>query len=58
MDSDRAMQIIGSSETIDVLYNNAPVWLQGVNGHIAKVKFIGSDKDGEVPVRDLVEGGK
>jgi H-type small acid-soluble spore protein len=54
MDTKSAMNIINSSDEIKVLYNGSPVWIQGVNGDIAKVKFMGKDGEGEVPVHDLI----
>ncbi|MCX7920532.1 MAG: H-type small acid-soluble spore protein [Clostridia bacterium] len=55
MDTESAMEIIGSPSEIRVLYNNDPVWIQGVNGDIARVKFLETGAEGEVPVHDLVE---
>jgi len=55
MDTQSAMDIIGSKYEIKVLYDGSPVWIQGVNGDIARVKFLETGGEGEVPVHDLIK---
>lgn len=55
MDTKRVMEIISSREPIGVTYHGSPVWIQGINGDIARVRFTGSDDQGEVPVHELSE---
>ena len=54
MDIDMAMRIVKSRDKINVNYNGSPVWIQGINGPIAKVKFLNTGREDEVPVSDLV----
>lgn len=56
MDAREAMQVINSRDKIEVLYNGSPVWLQSVNASTAKVKFMDSGSEGEVPVNKLIRG--
>lgn len=55
LDTQSAMNIVNSPKEIKVLYQGSPVWIQGINGDVAKVKFMGSDREGEVPVNALVK---
>ncbi len=54
MDVDMTMQILDSPEKIDVLYENSPVWILSVKGNKAKVRFLETGKESEVPVSGLV----
>jgi len=59
MDVQRAQQIINSQETIDVLHNGSPVWIEGVTPgkNTAKVRSLhGKETTQEVPVTELIEG--
>ena len=40
MDLERVHFILDNKEKSDVFYQERPVWIQGVNNHIAKVGFI------------------
>lgn len=56
LDSTRAKQILNSNETIEVLYNDSPVWIENVmDNNVARVRFLDSDKTQELPVYELVE---
>lgn len=56
MDSTRAKQILNSNETIEVLYNNSPVWIENVmDNNVARVSFLDTHRKEEVPVYKLVE---
>lgn len=56
MDSNRAKQILNSSENIDVLYNGSPVWLENVkDNNMVEVTYLDTHKKEDVPVYKLVE---
>jgi len=56
MDSQRVREIMSSQEEINVTYNSKQVWIEGLNGDIAEIREIDSDKTFKVPVRELWEG--
>ena len=59
MDIQRAQQIINSRETIDVLHNGLPVWIEGVTPgkNTARIRNLkGTETTREVPVAELIEG--
>lgn len=57
MEVNRAREIIKAEETIRVLHNGVPVWIESLNGGTALVKPLGRARGTvEVPVADLVEG--
>ncbi|WP_027365790.1 H-type small acid-soluble spore protein [Desulfotruncus alcoholivorax] len=59
MDVQRVQQIINSRETIEVLHNGTPVWIEGVTPgkNIAKIRSLqGKEATREVPVTELIEG--
>jgi H-type small acid-soluble spore protein len=53
LDTQSAIQIVNSPNEIKVLYQGAPVWIQGVNGSIARIKFLEGDRVDEVSVHEL-----
>ncbi|MEW5763154.1 MAG: H-type small acid-soluble spore protein [Bacillota bacterium] len=58
MDFTRAQQIIAADETIEVLLNGTPVWIESLdaaNG-MATVRPLNGKRVLEVPVARLVEG--
>lgn len=58
MDFERARQIIISDETIEVLYDGSPVWIESLNpeNKTARIKPLkGGGSAREVPVAQLVE---
>jgi len=55
MDTQSAMQIIKSSNEIKVLYKGSPIWIQGVNGDIARIKSLDTGTESEVPVNSLIK---
>lgn len=58
MDINRALQIIGSEDTIEVLHQGLPVWIEDINreNNTAAVKNInGKEMIKKVPVEELVE---
>ena len=40
MNFNRVQDILNNKEKVDIFYNERPVWIQGVNNHIAKIGFI------------------
>ena len=55
MDLNRIHSILNNKEKIDVLYNERPVWIQGVNENIAKVGFVDTFEERDVFIEDLYE---
>jgi H-type small acid-soluble spore protein len=56
LDSERAKQILNSTEAIQVLYQGSPVWLESIGeNNVAKATRLDSDEVIEVPVYLLVE---
>jgi small acid-soluble spore protein H (minor) len=56
MDTERAKEIIQSTDNIEVLFDGTPVWLESVNtNNTADVTYIDTHKKQEVPVYKLVE---
>ncbi|MBO8127924.1 MAG: H-type small acid-soluble spore protein [Peptococcaceae bacterium] len=59
MDFKRAQEIVNSEETIEVLNNGVPVWIENLNPakNTATVRPLeGPEIVREVPVTELVEG--
>ena len=55
MDLNRIHSILNNKEKTDILYNERPVWIQGVNKNIAKVGFIDTFEEKDVFIQDLYE---
>ena len=55
MDLKRVHYILDNKEKSDIFYNERPVWIQGVNQHVAKVGFIDKFKKKDVYIEDLYE---
>ncbi|HOC08373.1 MAG: H-type small acid-soluble spore protein [Clostridiales bacterium] len=60
MQAKRASEIINSPDTIEVLYNNTPVWINSVdeNKQVAGIKLLETGSVLQVPVSELRETGK
>lgn len=58
MDAESAKRIIESKGIIEVLYNGSPVWIQDVNADTARIKFLDSNEERDVMVKELVEADK
>lgn len=58
MDLKRAKQIMESRDTIRVLYERKPVWIESLNeiDNTAQISFTGSSGEEIVSVNKLVEG--
>jgi small acid-soluble spore protein H (minor) len=57
MEAKRANEIIKTTKEVEVHYNNNPVWIKRVDveASIARVKFLGSSEEIDVPVSKLHE---
>ena len=55
MDKKRLNEIITNKEIKDIYYNDEPVWVQEVNGDMAKVGFINSANTRDIYINDLYE---
>jgi H-type small acid-soluble spore protein len=57
MDTERAYQIIKSPDSIEVKYNNNPVWIDYIDRskEMAAVRLLDSNERLEVPVSQLEE---
>ena len=47
--------ILNNDEKVDIFYDERPVWIQGINEHIAKVGFIDNFEERDVFIEDLYE---
>lgn len=55
MDLNRVYSILNNDEKFEVLYNDRPVWIQGVNENVAKVGFVDNFEEKDVFIEDLYE---
>lgn len=56
MDAARAKQILSSSETIQVLFQGQPVWIDALHAdQFAEVSFMDSKERRQVPINKLEE---
>ena len=55
MTGKRLNAILKSKEISEIYYDERPVWVQEVNGNIATVGFINSDKPQDLYVEELNE---
>lgn len=56
MDLERIHSILNNKEKVDVLYNERPVWIQGLdNNNTAKIGFIDTFEEKDVFIEDLYE---
>ena len=58
MDEIRAEQIYNAPETIEVLYEGKPIWIEEINGSKAKIQIIGADKTINAPISELEDTGR
>lgn len=59
MNYDRAKEILHSDDTIEVLYNNKPVWIHDVDSANKIAKVTDSEQNKlDVSIEELKEGGK
>ncbi|KRQ87630.1 Small, acid-soluble spore protein H [Caloramator mitchellensis] len=60
MDKNRAKQILNSTNTVEVQYENKPVWIEDVDGpsNVAKVRRLDNGMHLTVSVNDLHETGR
>lgn len=55
MNMKRAFEIVNNREICDVYYEKHPVWIQEVQNNVAKIGFLNSMEEQEVPLEDLYE---
>ena len=55
MKFNRVQDVLNNKEKVDIFYDERPVWIQGVNNHIAKVGFIDNFEEKDVFIDDLYE---
>ncbi len=55
MDNKRAQEIIDSLGVIEVLLRGRPVWIEGLDGELARVRFLDDSHNLKVPVGELQE---
>lgn len=55
MDRQRAVEVVDSLGVIEVLHKGLPVWIEEVDGDIARVKYLKTQQHAQVPVEELVE---
>lgn len=57
MNYSRAKEILNSENTIEVLYNNTPIWINNLNPDNNMASITDTDKNNiEVSVEELEEG--
>ncbi len=56
MDSRRVKEILASDDSIEVNYNGSPVWIESLEGELAKVRSLNSPEHFVVTVKELIEG--
>ena len=56
---ERAAEILSSPNTVEVVYNNMPVWIDNVDEsrHTASIRLMETGNRIEVPVDELSESG-
>lgn len=55
MNLERVHAILNNKEKSDIFYDERPVWIQGVDNHIAKVGFVDNFEERDVFIEDLYE---
>ncbi|NLB19172.1 MAG: small, acid-soluble spore protein, H family [Syntrophomonadaceae bacterium] len=55
MELNRLADLMESSDTMQILHNQSPIWIESLNGSTATIKYLNSNQTAEVPVAELVE---
>ena len=55
MNIDRMNYILNNDTKFDIYYDDRPVWIQEINGNIAKVGFADNFEERDVYIEDLYE---
>jgi small acid-soluble spore protein H (minor) len=57
---ERAAEILSSPNTVEVVYNNMPVWIDNIDEgrHTASIRLMETGNRIEVPVDELSESGR
>ena len=60
MQAKRASEILNSPDTIEVLYNNSPVWIDSIDEskQVAGIRLLKTGSVLQVPVSELKETGE
>lgn len=55
MNLERVHAMLNNKEKLDIYYNERPVWIQEIQGNIAKIGFIDNFEEQDVYIEDLYE---
>ena len=55
MDKEKVYNILKNKEIKDIYYDDRPVWIQEINGNIAKVGLADNFEERDVYIEDLYE---
>lgn len=55
MDLNRVHEILDNKEKCDIFYDERPVWIQGIEQHVAKIGFVDNFEEKDVYIEDLYE---
>ena len=55
MHKEKVYNILKNKEIKDIYYDDRPVWIQEINGNIAKVGFADNFEERDVYIEDLYE---
>ena len=55
MEVNRIYSILNNDKKFDVFYEDSPVWIQEINGSMAKVGFVDNFEEKDVFIKDLYE---
>lgn len=56
MDANRARMILESPDSVQVMHENSPVWIEKVlDNNSAEIRFLNNNKKEIIPLRQLIE---
>ncbi|NLV16631.1 MAG: small, acid-soluble spore protein, H family [Syntrophomonadaceae bacterium] len=55
MELNRLADLMESSDAMQILHNQSPVWVETLNGSTATIKYLNSNQTARVQVAELVE---
>lgn len=56
MDANRARSILNSPDSIQVMHEDTPVWIERVvDNHAAEIRFLNNNKREIIPLNQLIE---
>ncbi|MGE5371227.1 MAG: small, acid-soluble spore protein, H family [Solirubrobacterales bacterium] len=53
--AERAQEIVASDRKVGVLHNDIPVWIEEIYNDRARIRYLDTGRDVEVPIHDLTE---